>query len=96
MVKKWIAYNLPCYFNFFRNSSAANATYFDELYLDIIEDSNTPVEILKTLASSFHETLAIIPYDQSIGNLKKCLKLLMSSEHKIVRDAFAVNLAKII
>lgn len=84
IVKKWTAFNLPCYFCYFRNSKENNATYFDGLFLDLIKDENTSIDVLKTLASSFHETLAIIPNDQSIGNLKECLKILMTSEHKII------------
>jgi hypothetical protein len=63
-VRLQAAYNLPCYYFNYRNSNEANIQFFDQIYKDLMADtSNVSFEIQKTLASSIHETMGLIPYE---------------------------------
>jgi len=91
-VKTLAVHNLPCFYLHFRNVSEANSAFFDSIYLDFAKDETTPIEILKSLASSIHEPLKVISKSESLGYLKQALHLLMDSSHKEVRFAFASNI----
>ena len=64
-VRKWAAFNLPCFNYNFRNTSLENAEYFNDIYYDLIctNIDTTHEDILKTLASGIHEAIKIIPKD---------------------------------
>lgn len=58
--------------------------------------SNMHKEIQKMLASSIHETLKLIPSTHKLGYIGECLRLLMSSGEKEVRECLAKNLDLVI
>lgn len=72
-VRVGAAYNLPGFYKHFRfwepnletsfNEFDESRCFMDKYYLDLCQDPNTPVEILKTLASGFHEILNMFPQD---------------------------------
>ena len=95
-IRKWAAFNLPCFYFHFKNCSEENAKFFDDLYLELCTDFNTSEEILKCLASGIHEATKRVPTDQSLCSLKQCLDILMQSEYKSVRNAFCYNIDIII
>ena len=97
-VKIQAAYNLPCFYFTFRSSSEENQEYFDQTYRElIVETQNQNVDILKTLSASIHEALSLVSYESgTLGSLSDCLKVLMNSPHRAVRDALAINIDQII
>ena len=75
-VRVGAAYNLPSFYLHFRfwepnletsfNEFDESRSFMDKYYLELCQDPKTPVEILKTLASGFHEILNMFPQDQKL------------------------------
>lgn len=62
----------------------------------ISDDSVNANEIKKILAASIHETMALIPYHGTLGSLSDCIKKLMTSSTKDIREVLSRSLDKII
>lgn len=60
------------------------------------DSSSNSADIKKMLASSIHETLKLIPSSNKLGYIGECLRLLMISNDKNVREHLSKNLDKII
>lgn len=95
-MRKWGAFNLPCFYSNFRKTNDDNSAYFDDLYLELCTDKSTSEEVLKCLASGIHEVVKKVSKDKSLGKFKQCIEILMNSEYKSVRNSFSYNLDEVI
>jgi len=106
-VRRGAAYNLPCFYLHFRfwepnnetsfNEFGESRVFLDKFYLDLCQDPDTSVEILKTLASGIHEVLNLFPLDQKIPHaISESLRYLFLSKHSLVKEALCENIDKIV